>query len=64
MFAISPEGPELGELQPLAEAIDELCEILGGERELVIEGLAEIIRRRAAFEEARRQIEKGGGRDA
>lgn len=63
MFAIPTEDPELGELQPLAEAIDELCEILDGERELFIEGLTEIVRRRAAFEEARRRVEKGGGRD-
>lgn len=64
MFALPPDEPDLGDLEPLGAAIDELCEVLGGDRELVIEGLADIIRRRAAFEEARRQIETGGGRDA
>ncbi|GLS45846.1 hypothetical protein [Methylobacterium brachythecii] len=64
MFAIPPEGPKLGELQPLAEAIDGLCEILDVDREAVIESLADIVRRRAAFEEALREVEKGGGRDA
>ncbi|WP_342154916.1 hypothetical protein [Methylorubrum sp. SB2] len=35
------------------EAIDELCEIVGGDRATVIQGLAEIVRRRAEFEALR-----------
>ncbi|HJE22893.1 MAG TPA: hypothetical protein K8W01_04475 [Methylorubrum populi] len=50
MFALPPDEPDLGDLQPLVEAIDNLCEILDGDRETVIEGLAEILRRRTQFE--------------
>lgn len=50
MFALPPDETELGDLQPLNEAIDELCDILGGDREALIQGLAEIVRRRAEFE--------------
>lgn len=54
MFALPPDEPDLGDLRPLAEAIEGLCAILGGNREAVIEGLAEILRRRIAFEDLRR----------
>jgi hypothetical protein len=53
MFALPPDEMELGDLQPLGEAIDELCEILGGDRAILIQGLAEIVRRRAEFEALR-----------
>ncbi|GJE02336.1 hypothetical protein [Methylobacterium isbiliense] len=53
MFAPAPDVPDMGDLQPLSDAIDELCEILHGDREAVIEGLAEIVRRRAEFEDLR-----------
>ena len=55
MFALPPDEPDLGDLQPLDEAIKGLCAILDGDREAVIEGLAEILRRRIAFEELRRR---------
>ncbi|GLS42719.1 hypothetical protein [Methylobacterium brachythecii] len=64
MFALPPNEPDVGDREPLDAGIDGLCEILDADREAVIESLADIIRRRAAFEEARRQFEKGGGRDA
>ena len=54
MFACPPDEPNLGDLQPLAEAIEGLCAILDGDREAVIEGLAEILRRRIAFEAMKR----------
>lgn len=54
MFALPPEASEIGDLQPLAEAIEGLCAILDGDREAVIEGLAEILRRRIAFEAMKR----------
>ncbi|MCJ2139067.1 hypothetical protein [Methylobacterium sp. E-066] len=54
MFALPPDEPDLGDLQPLAEAIEGLCAILDGDREAVIEGLAEILRRRIAFEAMKR----------
>ncbi|MCJ2042240.1 hypothetical protein MKK55_25270 [Methylobacterium sp. J-059] len=57
MFALPPDEPDLGDLQPLAEAIEELCAILDGDREAVIEGLAEILRRRIAFEALKQEIE-------
>ncbi|MCJ2138423.1 hypothetical protein [Methylobacterium sp. E-066] len=56
MFALPPDEPDLGDLQPLAEAIEGLCAILDGDREVVIEGLAEILRRRIAFEATKRRI--------
>lgn len=62
MFALPPDEPDLGDLQPLAEAIEGLCAILDGDREAVIEGLAELLRRRIAFEDLRRRT--GSRRDA
>jgi hypothetical protein len=56
MFAFPPDEPDLGDLRPLAEAIDDLCEILEGDREAVIEGLAEILRRRAEFEALKQRV--------
>lgn len=56
MFSLHPDGPDLGDLQPLFEAIAELCEILDGDRDLVIEGLAEILRRRIEFEALKQRI--------
>lgn len=53
MFALPPDDIDLGDMQPLDEAIDELCEIVGVDREAVIRGLAEIVRRRAEFEALR-----------
>ena len=53
MFALPPDEPEIGDLRPLHEAIDDLCEVVGGDRESVIRGLAEIVRRRAEFEALR-----------
>jgi len=58
MFALSPEEPDVGDLQPLAEAIDDLCNILYGDREAVIEGLTEILRRRIEFEGLRQQMDR------
>jgi hypothetical protein len=62
MFALPPNEPDLGDLQPLAEAIEGLCAILDGDHEAVIEGLAEILRRRIAFEALKRRI--GSRRDS
>lgn len=62
MFALPPDEPDLGDLQPLAEAIEDLCAILDGDREVVIEGLAEILRRRIAFESLRYRA--GSSREA
>lgn len=56
MFALPPDDLELGDLRPLDEAIDELCEIVGSDRETVIQGLAEIVRRRAEFEALREKM--------
>ncbi|TXM95977.1 hypothetical protein FV219_17255 [Methylobacterium sp. WL122] len=50
MFSLPPDEPDLGDLQPLMEAIEDLCEILDGDPQIVIEGLAEILRRRIEFE--------------
>lgn len=58
MFALPPDEPDLGDLRPLGAAIDELCEILGGDREALIQGLAEIVRRRAEFESLRLNSEE------
>lgn len=62
MFALPPEAFEIGDLQPLAESIEGLCAILDGDREAVIEGLAEILRRRTAFEALKRHTQSS--RDA
>lgn len=62
MFALPPGAFEIGDLQPLAEAIEGLCAILDGDREAVIEGLAEILRRRTAFEALKRHTQSS--RDA
>jgi hypothetical protein len=62
MFSLPPDEPDLGDLQPLAEAIEGLCAILDGDREVVIEGLAEILRRRIAFEALKRR--GGSSREA
>ena len=56
MFSLPPNVPDIGDLQPLSDAIDALCEILEGDREDVIEGLAEIIRKRAEFEQLRQDL--------
>ncbi len=56
MFALPPDEFDPGDLRPLDEAIDELCEIVGGDRESVIQGLAEIVRRRAEFEALREKM--------
>ncbi|GJD98714.1 hypothetical protein [Methylobacterium isbiliense] len=53
MFDLPPDDPANGDLQPLSVAIDTLCEALEGDRKVVIEGLAEIIRKRAEFERCR-----------
>jgi len=63
MFAIRPTTPEIEDLQPLSDAIDALCEILEGDRAVVIEELTGIIRRRAAFEHCRRASEDDGDTD-
>ncbi len=60
MFALPPDEPDPGDLQPLAEAIDGLCAIVDGDREAVIEGLAEILRRRTAFEAMKRRTRSSG----
>lgn len=57
MFALSPSAPDIGDLQPLSDAIDALCEVLEGDREAVIEGLAEIVRKRAEFEECKQSYD-------
>jgi hypothetical protein len=60
MFALLPDAPDIGDLQPLSEAIDALCEILEGDREIVIECLAEIVRRRTEFEHCKQRHDYGG----
>jgi hypothetical protein len=57
MFAIPPAAPEIEDLQSLSDAIDALCEILEGDRAVVIEELTGIIRRRAVFEQYKRTLE-------
>jgi len=54
MFVSPPNEHDHGDLEPLAEAIEGLCAILDGDREAVIEGLAEILRKRIAFETLKR----------
>jgi hypothetical protein len=56
MFSLLPDVPDTGDLQPLSDAIDALCEILEGDREDIIEGLAEIIRKRAEFEKCKHDL--------
>ncbi|TXN06362.1 hypothetical protein FV222_05910 [Methylobacterium sp. WL103] len=56
MFSLPPDEPDLGDLQPLVAAIADLCEILDGDREAVIEGLADILRRRIEFEALKRRM--------
>ncbi len=56
MFALPSTSRKSADLQPLHDAIDVLCEVVGGDRESVIRGLAEIVRRRAEFE-AMRQMD-------
>ena len=60
MFALPPDVADIGDLQPLSDAIDALCEILGDHREDVIEGLAEIVRKRAEFEQCRYACNQNG----
>ncbi|MCJ2125281.1 hypothetical protein [Methylobacterium sp. J-077] len=62
MFALPPDEPDLGDLRPLAGSIEGLCAILDGDRQAVIEGLAEILRRRTAFEAMKRRMQSS--RDA
>lgn len=50
MFALPPASGEVGDLKPLSDAIDGLCEAFESDREEVIETLADIIRRRVEFE--------------
>lgn len=57
MFALHPVAPDVGDLQPLSDAIDALCDVLDGEREALIEGLAEIVRQRTAFERCKQAFE-------
>ncbi|MEE7465029.1 hypothetical protein MFUR16E_29435 [Methylobacterium fujisawaense] len=57
MFEIPPAAPEIDDLQPISDAIDELCEILEGSRAMVIEELTDIIRRRTAFEYCKQAFE-------
>lgn len=57
MFALHPAAPDVGDLQPLSDAIDALCDVLDGEREALIEGLAEIVRQRTAFERYKQAFE-------
>lgn len=56
MFALPPDAPEMGDLEPLSDAIDALCEALDGERAALIEGLAELVRKRAEFELCRQKF--------
>lgn len=51
MFALPPSEPDIDDLQPLLDAIDTLCDIVDGDRKAFIEGLTEIVRRRAEFED-------------
>lgn len=57
MFSLPPDEPDLEDLQPLIEAIADLCEILDGDRYVVIEGLADILRRRIEFETLRQRTD-------
>ena len=59
MFALPPSASDMGDLQPLAEAIDALCELLHCDREILISGLTEIVRRRAEFEEIKHDLSRG-----
>ncbi len=63
MFALPPAASDIGDLQPLADAIDTLCEILDGDRATIIEGLTEIVRKRADFEKIRSEIGPESARD-
>lgn len=57
MFSLPPDEPDLADLQPLVDAIADLCEILDGDRNVVIEGLAEILRRRIEFEAFKQRMD-------
>ncbi|MFB0488656.1 hypothetical protein ABIE45_001242 [Methylobacterium sp. OAE515] len=63
MFVLPPSASEMGDLQLLADAIDALCEILDGDREILIEGLTEIVRRRVEFERLRHDLSRGVAQD-
>ncbi|MET3415036.1 hypothetical protein [Methylobacterium sp. 1030] len=58
MFALPPAEPDIGDLQLLSDAIDTLCDIVDGDREAFIKGLTEIVRRRAAFEDMKLQLDQ------
>lgn len=60
MFALPPDVPDTDDLQPLSDAIDVLCEIFESDRQDVIEGLAEIVRKRAEFERCRQACNHDG----
>lgn len=51
MFALPPPASETDDLQSLSDAIDFLCEVLDSDREILIGTLADIVRRRAEFED-------------
>jgi hypothetical protein len=57
MFSLPPDETDLADLQPLVDAIADLCEILDGDRNVVIEGLAEILRRRIEFEAFKQRMD-------
>ncbi|MBY0250116.1 MAG: hypothetical protein K2X54_01820 [Methylobacterium organophilum] len=58
MFALPPSDMDVGGLRSLSEAIDMLCVVLDGDREALIEGLTDIVRRRAEFEDRRQMLER------
>ncbi|SEP30607.1 hypothetical protein SAMN02799625_05415 [Methylobacterium sp. UNC300MFChir4.1] len=63
MFALPPTDPDAGDLRSLSDAIDLLCDVLDGDRGALIEGLAEIVRRRAEFEDCRLDLDHGAIRN-
>ncbi|SFD82492.1 hypothetical protein SAMN02799627_01696 [Methylobacterium sp. 13MFTsu3.1M2] len=58
MFMLPPSEPDIGDLQTLSDAIDTLCNVVDCDRETFIEGLTEIVRRRAEFEDLKMDLDR------
>lgn len=59
MLSLHPDEQDLADPQPLAEAIEDLCDVVDDDRASVIVGLAELLRRRTAFETLRQRTDLG-----
>jgi hypothetical protein len=62
MFALTPDLPDPGDLKPLSDAIDALCDVFQEDRETIIDGLAEVVRRQAELEHLKETFRQAGYR--